>query len=68
LQEKVYKYASGKVKKKKSWALVAHSCNPSYSGGRDLENQSSKPAQANGLRDLISKNPLQKYGWWSSSR
>jgi hypothetical protein len=25
-------------------APVAHECNPSYSGGRDQENQSSKPA------------------------
>jgi endogenous inhibitor of DNA gyrase (YacG/DUF329 family) len=28
-------------------ALVAHVCNPSYSGGRDQENHGSKPAQAN---------------------
>jgi hypothetical protein len=26
---------------------VAHACNPSYSGGRDQEDYSSKPAQAN---------------------
>jgi hypothetical protein len=39
---------------------VAHSCNPSYSGGRDQEDHSSKPAQANSLRDLIFKNPSQK--------
>jgi hypothetical protein len=25
-------------------ALVAHACNPSYSGGRDQEDHSSKPA------------------------
>jgi hypothetical protein len=25
-------------------APVAHECNPSYSGGRDQENQGSKPA------------------------
>jgi hypothetical protein len=29
------------------WARLAHACNSSYSGGRDQENQSSKPAQAN---------------------
>jgi hypothetical protein len=29
-------------------ALVAHTCNPSYSGGRDQEDRSSKPAQENG--------------------
>jgi hypothetical protein len=27
--------------------LVAHDCNPSYSGGRDSEGQGSKPAWAN---------------------
>jgi hypothetical protein len=26
--------------------LVTHTCNPSYSGGRDKEDCSSKPAQA----------------------
>jgi hypothetical protein len=30
-----------------SWMLVAHTCNPSYSGGRDQEDRGSKPAQAN---------------------
>jgi hypothetical protein len=43
-----------------NWALVVHTCNPSYSGGRDQENRSSKPAQANSLRDPISKNPSPK--------
>jgi hypothetical protein len=28
-------------------ARVAHASNPSYSGGRDQENRSSKPAQEN---------------------
>jgi hypothetical protein len=28
-------------------ALVAHACNPSYSGGRDQEDHGSKPALAN---------------------
>jgi hypothetical protein len=31
---------------KKSQALVVHIYNPSYSGGRDQENQDSKPAWA----------------------
>jgi hypothetical protein len=31
-------------KKTNSWALVAHAYNPSYSGGRDQEDHSSKPA------------------------
>jgi hypothetical protein len=39
---------------------VAHACNPSYSGGRDQEDHGLKPAQANSLRDPISKNPSQK--------
>jgi hypothetical protein len=43
-----------------SWALVAHACNPSYSGGRNQEDRGSKPAQANGWQDPISKNPSQK--------
>jgi hypothetical protein len=29
--------------------LVAHVCNPSYSGGRDQEDQGSKPALVNRL-------------------
>jgi hypothetical protein len=35
--------------------LVAHICNPSYSGGRAQENHSLKPAPANSSRDTISK-------------
>jgi hypothetical protein len=34
---------------------VAHTCNPSYSGGRDQEDCGSKPEQANSLRDPILK-------------
>jgi hypothetical protein len=41
--------------------LEAYSCNPSYSGGRDQEDHSLKPAWANSLQDPISKkNPSQK--------
>jgi hypothetical protein len=40
--------------------LVAHTCNPSHSGGRGQEGLSSKPAQANSSQDPISKNPTQK--------
>jgi hypothetical protein len=36
-------------------AQVAYTCNPSYSGGRDQEDEGSKPAQANSSQDLISK-------------
>jgi hypothetical protein len=28
-----------------SWALVAHACNPSYSGGRDQEDHGFKPVR-----------------------
>jgi hypothetical protein len=34
---------------------VAHTCNPSYSGGRDQEDRSLKPAQANSSQDPIFK-------------
>jgi hypothetical protein len=39
---------------------VAHACNPSYSGGRDQEDHSSKPAWANRLQDAILKKPITK--------
>jgi hypothetical protein len=40
-----------------SQAPVAHACNPSYSGGRDQENRSLKPAQANSSWDPIMEIP-----------
>jgi hypothetical protein len=43
-----------------SWAPVAHTCNPSYSGGRDQEDRGSKPAQANSSGDPISKKIFHK--------
>jgi hypothetical protein len=51
-----------------SQALVAHTCNPSYSGGRDQEDCGLKSAQANGSQDPILKKPFTKKGWWSGSR
>jgi hypothetical protein len=48
------------LKKKISWALVTHCCNPGYSGGRDQEDCGSKPAQANSSLDPISKIPNTK--------
>jgi hypothetical protein len=39
---------------------VPHTCNPSYSGGRDQEDQGLKPAWASTLQDLILKNPSPK--------
>jgi hypothetical protein len=49
-----------KKKEKKELGLVAHAYNLSYLGGRDQEDQGSKQAQANSLRDPISKIPIQK--------
>jgi hypothetical protein len=43
------------LKEKTSWVLVAHSCNPSYSGGRDQKDHSSKPTLAYSSRDPISE-------------
>jgi hypothetical protein len=37
---------------------VAHACNPSYSGGRDQEDHSSKPA--NSLQDPTLTKPITK--------
>jgi hypothetical protein len=42
---------------------MAHTYNPSYSGGRDLEDHGSKPALANSSRDPISKKSITKKGW-----
>jgi hypothetical protein len=38
----------------KNWAPVTHTYNPSYSGDRDQEDLSLKPAQANSSGDPIS--------------
>jgi hypothetical protein len=44
-----------------SWVLMSHTCNPSYSGGREQqEDYSSKPTQANSLQDPILKKPITK--------
>jgi hypothetical protein len=41
---------------------LAHTCNPSYSGGRDEEDNRSKPAQANSSQNTISKKTITEYG------
>jgi hypothetical protein len=47
---------------------VAHTYNPSYSGGRDKEDCSLKTAQTNSSRASISKIPkTHKKGWQNSS-
>jgi hypothetical protein len=53
---------------KKSRVLLAHTCNPSYSGGRDQEAHGSLLAQANSSQDPILKKLITKKGWWSGSR
>jgi hypothetical protein len=46
--------------KNQSQALLAHTCNPSYSGGRDQENHSLKPEQESSSPDPISKKKNKK--------
>jgi hypothetical protein len=41
-----------------SWVSVAQACNPSYSGGTDQKDYSSKTAQTNSSWDPISKKTL----------
>jgi hypothetical protein len=50
-----------------SWVPVVHACNPSCSGGRDQEDCSSKPAQANHSWHPISNIPNKKKGCWTGS-
>jgi hypothetical protein len=40
----------------------AHTCNPSSLGGRDQEDRSSKPAQANSSQNPVSKKKNHKKG------
>jgi hypothetical protein len=42
---------------------MAHACNPSYSGGRDQENHSLKPAWANSPQEPILKKTIRKKCW-----
>jgi hypothetical protein len=56
-------YTSGafaKQKRELCQVPVAHTCNPSYSGGKDQEDHGLKPAWANSLLDPILKNLEQK--------
>jgi hypothetical protein len=49
--------------------LVAHTCNPSYSGGRDQEDCGSQASLGKySSRDPISKIPITEEGWWNDSR
>jgi hypothetical protein len=49
-------------KQRISWAPMAHACNHSYSGSRDQEDCSSKPAQANSSARLYLEKPFTKIG------
>jgi hypothetical protein len=40
-----------RIKLRAELALVAHTCNCRYSGGRDHENHGLKPTRVNGLSD-----------------
>jgi hypothetical protein len=42
---------------------VVHACNPCYSGDRDEEDHSSKPASANSSQDSVLKKPITKNCW-----
>jgi hypothetical protein len=42
------------------WVPVAHTCNASYSRGRDQEDLSSKPAPAEFLRSCLEKTHHKK--------
>jgi hypothetical protein len=50
------------VNKNTGWALVANACNASYSGGRDQEDCSSKPARGNSSVRPYLKKPFTKIG------
>jgi hypothetical protein len=56
------------VRNEHSWVLVAHTCNSSYSGGRNQKDHGSKPTRANSSWDPISKIPITKVGWHCESR
>jgi hypothetical protein len=47
--------------KVQSQALLAHPCNPSYSGGRDQEDHGSKPAWGNSSRPYFEKTHHTKW-------
>jgi hypothetical protein len=50
------------IKKRNNGVPEVHTCNPSYSGGKDQEDHSSKSSPENSLWDPISKIPNLKQG------
>jgi hypothetical protein len=63
-------YCLKKKKKKRKRSLVpaALAYNPSYLGGKDQEDHSTKPGQANSSQDQISKISITEKRWQSDSR
>jgi hypothetical protein len=49
--------SKGRTQEGTSRISVAHACNPSYSGGRNQEDQGLKSTPANSSQDPISKKP-----------
>jgi hypothetical protein len=62
LQKKTKTNTTTIKKSRFSQVLMPHACNPSYSGSRDQEDYSSKPAWANKSESLSQKYST---GWWS---
>jgi hypothetical protein len=54
--------SNNSIARKQCLAPLAHTYNPSYSGGRDQEDRGSNPAQANSSQDPISKQNHHKKG------
>jgi hypothetical protein len=48
------------------WVLVAHTCYPSYSAGRDQEYHGLKPAW--GKNSPVRPYLRNKMGWWNGPR
>jgi hypothetical protein len=53
---------------KMHFELEAHTCNPSYSGGRDQEDHGSKPTWANSSQDPVSKKHNTKERGWQMAQ
>jgi hypothetical protein len=50
------------LKDRDNWALVAHACNPSYSGSKEQEDHGSKPTQQIVRETLSQKKTHHKKG------
>jgi hypothetical protein len=54
-------------RRRSSWVLEAHTCNPSCSGGRDQEDRGLKPVLGKQFLRTHLEKPIIKKGWWSGS-